>query len=348
MTLDATRNRWDVISGLGLMALLGIAVALIAHAASAAPPRSEFARNATAIEFTLGALVVMLGFTLALMLWHEWTLRRATCAGATIMPLAESQPDPALALHPGEKLTLWREMRPAPYRRRLAGAVAWSAAGLVSGLAMSALFDWLVYHRPAPWPSQTDALSLLTWALIWTPAALMVISAEQIVTFAMAVRRQDVTVDDTGVTVTPSWGRARFLPWDDIKLVARQGAESAHGNTYWLRGRRRGVALTLGAMSANPRPTDRLRESDFTFGASGGDGRETHPDAIQRLLATVTVRAHVPIRIWEVLYFLSPPKGARQSKRPTLQEASLCRSRTPPCGHRPRTWNARERSRASG
>lgn len=111
----------------------------------------------------------------------------------------------------------------------------------------------------------------------------------------MELRREDIVADDAGVTVTRFGRRPRSIAWDDIALLLQFGEEQPEGNTYWLRGQY-GVALALGGADYLPRVSGGPPASAFTFAASDG----SYPDAMQRLLATVSARAHVTVRVLTV------------------------------------------------
>jgi hypothetical protein len=95
------------------------------------------------------------------------------------------------------------------------------------------------------------------------------------------------------------------------------------GDDYWLRGNMHGAILGFGGAKPVAKPDGKPRRSAFEY--SGGP--EAYLANVQRLLATITVRAHIPIRVWAYGYYARESKPTYDLHRPhtagglTLEEA---------------------------
>lgn len=183
--------------------------------------------------------------------------------------------------------------------------------------AVDWLFTFLASPRSIWLPTHAPALSPIEWLAFLAPFALGATGATLCVIEVMSMRWQRISVDDAGVTVQRPLRRSQFIPWDDIHLILRFGGDEAPGNTWWLRDHRRGVALALGARGPVPSPKGHPRASTYQFDAAPDD----YPAAVQRLLATLTERARVPIRVWAGAYLTSQPRSVTSAGGLTLDEA---------------------------
>jgi hypothetical protein len=229
------------------------------------------------------------------------------------------QPDPALALPPGERATFGFALAPGRIARMLAPRVVTTC---ISTLVIVLLLASFMPTIMPPWLRLGAALSLpvaAQWALLLAPVALSgytLLSA-----IFSALRRTHITyvVDDAGITIRRLTGRTRRLAWGDITYVAR---------TTVLTGDQRLGYFTL----AGPRhlndvlflPTAEwtglrgLRDITFT---------PPLPDygmLADRIVATIIQRTGVPLRGVTGTYFRRPGSGVVTTFGMMAQDVAQC------------------------
>lgn len=119
---DSTANRRQAIICGANTVLFAIVEFLIIRNINTDQPYAWFTReDATVFAYCLGFFIALLALIVVLMLMHERDLRRVIAGDIRIAPRAAIQPNPALALRPGETLALTRTLRPASYWWRLIG-----------------------------------------------------------------------------------------------------------------------------------------------------------------------------------------------------------------------------------
>jgi hypothetical protein len=262
----------------------------------------------------LFAMLALLQFTpvfaIVQLVRTEHDLQAAVGGDDRVAPAMLTQPDPLQAVRDGDHLILTRSMRRAVFWRGLGlvalllipcVAIAYIGEAIVFLAAPHAsgwILAWVFNRREALMFVSPPHLTPLEWFLVLVPVVLAFAVCIFIVWEQLSARRQVITVGDQGVTVKWFLSRRAFIPWSDIRLLvnARFGAYS--GVSYWLRGDRHGVILDLGTSVPTMR-NGKPRRPVYEY-EGGIDEYETN---IQRLLATITVRAHVPLRTWATGYY---------------------------------------------
>jgi hypothetical protein len=250
-------------------------------------------------------------FAIVQLVRTEHDLQAAVRGDDRVAPPGLTQPDRLQAVRDGERLTLERRMRTPVYWRTLglvalivplaAAMLAYIGEGIVFLAAPHAsgrILAWVFNRRGNLLYVPPPRLTPFEWCLVAIPIVLAMAACIYAIWEQLSVRRQVITSDDQGITVKWFWRRRVFIPWSDIHLLINGLGKRDGGIVYWLRGDRHGVLLDLG----NGVPTSgdgKPRRPIYDY-VGGIDVYEAH---VQRLLATIAVRAHVPLRKWATGYY---------------------------------------------
>lgn len=258
-------------------------------------------------------------FNVRTMIVRRRQARALAARDPSIVAEASPQPDPSLALAPGETLTLTRCYSLNAVFRGLAVILYLpSVVFLVESLILLALpafgrssFNPLyssgLDKAPAPQPTTLD------WLAAGLP--LLFVAGALIYSIWHTLRDQmsEISADDMGMTVRNGLGRHR-IAWDEIELCARllEAPRIAPLGDYAVWGRSRSLSLTFPgvAQETDHEPGSSAWEVRYVF--AGGYDRYIR-DA-QRLLATIATRARTPLLVMR----LAPSREAQDNLAQTM------------------------------
>ncbi len=229
-------------------------------------------------------------------------LRSLATRDPTLVSAATPQPDRSLALSNGETLALtyhrlhsqWRQV-PALILVSLLMAISGEALIFVAlpVFGQSALNSFNLLNIALLKPPTTVAPTPLDWLAAAFPLLFSLALIVMIIVYTAINRLPALTADDAGITLRK--GRRRTaIPWNDIVLFAHTGvsAPSSTVGSYVLWGRTHRLPFSV----VGPRVVENLDDSgaqQTRFYFDGG--YETYQANVQRLFATITVRAYTPL-----------------------------------------------------
>lgn len=191
---------------------------------------------------------------------------------------------------------IWRSIRPSFILAAFIiafGAIVPAFYILSAIAAATAMLPWM-----QAWGS------LIAYALVLLPillAMLLVIATS----IDVARNRQiTITADDRGISQRNGFGRVRFIPWDDMRVVLRASGLQSDPllNQYTLWGERHGVTLNLTDVGELILPQQALKPMTTYVG-----GRDHYLANARRLLATIAARAQAPLRVYAAGYYATKP-----------------------------------------
>jgi hypothetical protein len=251
--------------------------------------------------------------------WRERTLSAAAQGESRVLANAPDQPDQALALQPGETLTLDR-------RRGLGYILASGGLILFCTVVIALMGEVLVFTLlPAFGHSALNPLyfplfdappppppSVLDWLTAAYPLAVGLLFLA-VIPYLLADQRYTLLADDAGLTIQQSFHRRRFMPWNDIALFIQTGKDrSTNVNVaYLLWGHEHKVTFVIVrlplAANTSPKGASRIDRLD-TYRFAGGF--DHYAADAQRLLATIAARGHAPLQT-----LLGKPPGITSLQR---------------------------------
>jgi hypothetical protein len=250
-------------------------------------------------------------FAIVQLVRTERDLRAAMGGDDRVAPPVLTQPDRLQAGRDGERLTLERRTRTPAYWRGwgLAALVAPLTAAILVGIGEAIVFlaaphasgwiiSWVFNPRGGLMYVPPPRLTPFEWCLVASPVVPAMAVCIYLPWEQLSLRRQVITCDDQGITVKWLWRRPAFIPWSDVRLLINGPVRLDGSVEYWLRGERHGVVLDLG--NGVPKAKDgKPRRPIYGYGG----GIEAYEARVQRLIATIVVRAHVPLRTWASGYY---------------------------------------------
>ncbi len=261
--------------------------------------------------FALTCVIFTLVFAVVQILRAERDLQAAAQGDDRVAPSVLTQPDIHQALRDGERLTLARRMRASPYwfYLSLACLCLGLAAPMVAFFGEGAVYlalphasgwilSWIFNQHGALMFVPPPRLTPFEWLLVLIPAAVALVMCLVVIWDWLSTKRQVICADDRGITVQRFLRRKSFVPWDDIRHLVPDRFNATDEATYWLRGANHGTILDLGlgtSMTKDGKARRPVYEAE--------NGTEAYEANIDQLLATVTVRAHVPLRTWAFGYY---------------------------------------------
>lgn len=307
-------NRWNAVIQAAIIALMAFLEIRITLNIVAGQRYLGIARLPALWAFMLAVGIAMFIYVEVQILQTERHLRAAIAGDEHIAPRATKQPNPSQALQPGETLRLSRLTRSGVFWRNVLLVLCLGPLCFVTLAGIGELYIYLAFPhavgwlaaflegpRAPPFPTLPSDLSLFEWGSFLAPLALAALAAGMMLWGPFIGRREDIIVTDAGITVRHPFSRPRFIPWDDIHLILRYGADEVRGTIYWLRGHQHGLILDPGVIAARPTAKGKPQRPLFAFEG----GPDAYLAGIRRLLATLTARAHLPIRVWATGYYAS-------------------------------------------
>ena len=232
---------------------------------------------------------------------------------------ASPQPDPSLALAPGETLTLTRRYSLNAVFHGL--AVILYLPGVVFLVESLILLALPAFGRSSFNPFYNSGLDGASapppTSLDWLAAALPLLFVAGALVHSvwrmLHDRVSEMSADDAGITVRNGLGRRR-IAWYEIELCARllEGPGIAPLGGYAVWGRSRSVSFTIPGVE---------QETDHEPGSSAWDARyiftggyDRYIRDARRLLATIAARARTPL----LALRLAPGREARDDLAKTM------------------------------
>ncbi len=222
-------------------------------------------------------------------------------------PTATIQPDQARALASGETLTL--EIRRVKSGGFLRGAEVYRNVFMPLLIAYTwerVMFLFLpglgysnfnIFSIPPLIAGPPPAPSPLDWACAVFAGVLGILCFVGLM-LGNTPRWERIHADDTGITLAQARRRrSHFISWSDISVFLRteERRDDTPRGTYLLQGQRHALALTLHGEAPITKQQERRKTLAERLEYPGGYERYTE-DA-RRLLATITVRSMVALRV---------------------------------------------------
>lgn len=241
--------------------------------------------------------------------WREQTLSAATQGNSRLLATATDQPDQALALQPGETVSLERKsgvgnlLTTSLLMLLLALIVAASGEVIVFALlpvfghsTLNPFYFPLLYGAPPAVPQPTT-MDWITAAFPLTLGLLLIATIPILIT----EQRYKLIANDQGLTLRRRLRRRGFISWDDIALFIQVG-KNRSGNvseSYLLWGREHRLAFYIIRLPAAP-AIQKQRGSAWankidSYRFEGGF--ERYAADAQRVLATIAARSHASLQI---------------------------------------------------
>ncbi|GEM_PF-810289 len=308
MSLKRSGNYMKAFLGWLFAALLlgyqGIVIAYIITTADWRNALNPVAFFGLYFVFLLFIIDIMLLFSPLITVFSERRLRTAAQHNPIATPPVSFQPQRDLALKDGETLRL---VRTRGVGNILGMGFMWFILAVllfasgetiiiallptVSRSVLNPFNDILPFSPFLP----LSALSVQDWLAVALPLVMSAVLFFSMIFASIISRHESLVADDRGLTLSRTWRRQRFIPWNDISVFLRgvnNGSDAPQG-VYLVWGRAHGLGFQIHARGTSQEAIASRRERRSTYRYEGG--YDAYEQNARRLLATIAVRSYQPL-----------------------------------------------------